>query len=200
MHNFYVVHALRERLIQIGFAETLFDVIEGPHPEARKAAVLLPLFERCDTLHLAFIKRASTLRTHSGEIALPGGKADPTDCSLIITALREAQEEIGLNLASSEVLGLLPAVFTATNYLIIPVVVFFPEGLGILRLQKSEVAELIIAPLRELSDPAIAHTEQWEENGKTHTVYFYNYQSHCIWGATGRILFSFLDIFSSVNE
>lgn len=188
-----MLRRLREKLAPIELAETLVDAAEGAHPQALKAAVLLPLFEQQSELHLAFIRRATTLRSHSGQIAFPGGKKDPDDLFPVMTALREAQEEIGLDQQRAEVLGLLPPVFTVvSNYLITPVVAFLPCGLGPLCLQTSEVTELILASVRGLADPAIAYTEQWSRQDITRTVYFYQYGSYQIWGATGRILSLFL--------
>src|SRR6266446_1781002 len=158
-----VIVALQQRLVPVERADTLVDVLEGQHPRARKAAVLLALFDQEDETHLVFIRRATTLRAHSGEIAFPGGAVDADDASSVMTALREAQEEIGLDPARVHVLGILPAVFTVvSNFLITPVVAFLPRGLGTLRLQASEVTELILLPLHGLADPAIMHTEQWK--------------------------------------
>jgi 8-oxo-dGTP pyrophosphatase MutT (NUDIX family) len=184
---------LREKLAPMEIAETLVDATEGLHPQALKAAVLLPLFEQQSELHLAFIQRAMTLRLHSGQIAFPGGKKDPDDLFPVMTALREAHEEIGLDPLRTEILGVLPPVFTVvSNYLITPVVAFLPRGLGPLCLQTSEVTELILASVRGLADPTIAHTEQWSRQDITRTVYFYQYGPYQIWGATGRILSLFL--------
>ncbi|TMC20175.1 MAG: CoA pyrophosphatase [Chloroflexi bacterium] len=188
-----VLTALRQRLIPSEHTEQLHDLIEGPQHDAREAAVLLALFESNHELHLVFIRRASTLRSHSGEIAFPGGAIDATDASPVMAALREAYEEIGLNPSRVEVLGLLPPVFTiVSNYLILPVVAYLPLGLGTLRLQQSEVTEVIQASLRGLADPAIAHTERWTRGTAARTVYFYDYGPYCIWGATGRILHTLL--------
>src|SRR5712692_8884384 len=102
-----VTATLRERLEPVEHAGMLTDALEGQRPHARKAAVLLALFEENRETYLAFIRRASTLRSHSGEIGCPGGSADATDVSPVMTALREAQEEIGLDPARVEVLGIL---------------------------------------------------------------------------------------------
>jgi 8-oxo-dGTP pyrophosphatase MutT (NUDIX family) len=188
-----MLRRLREKLAPTEIAETLVDTTEGLHPQALKAAVLLPLFEQQSELHLAFIQRAMTLRLHSGQIAFPGGKKDPDDLFPVMTALREAHEEIGLDPLRTEILGVLPPVFTVvSNYLITPVVAFLPRGLGPLCLQTSEVTELILASVRGLADPTIAHTEQWSRQDITRTVYFYQYGPYQIWGATGRILSLFL--------
>jgi 8-oxo-dGTP pyrophosphatase MutT (NUDIX family) len=112
-----------------------------------------------------------------------------------MTALREAQEEIGLDPGRARVLGRLAPVFTVvSNYLIVPVVALLPEGLGELRLQESEVTELIVVPLLALAEPAIMHTEEWMRNGVARTVYFYDYGSYRIWGATARVLTSLLNL------
>jgi 8-oxo-dGTP pyrophosphatase MutT (NUDIX family) len=180
---------LRQRLTPVERAEAQVDTMEGDLPSARKAAVLLPLFVQEGEISLAFIRRATTLRSHSGEIAFPGGSVDPVDTSPVMTALREAQEEIGLAPSRVEVLGLLPPVFTVvSNFLITPVVSFLPQGFGELHLQTSEVQELLFAPLQRLSDPTILHTEPWTRGNRTRLVYFYDYGSYRIWGATGRIL------------
>ena len=190
-----VILALRERLEPVERARMLMDVIEGVRPHAREAAVLSCLFEQNEETYLAFIRRATTLRSHSGEIAFPGGSVDPTDTSLAMTALREAQEEIGLDPSRAEILGIMPPIFTVvSNFLITPVVAYLAQGPGTLRLQPSEVAELILLPLQGLADPAILHTEEWERGGMRRTIYFYDYGPYRIWGATARILNELLDL------
>lgn len=190
-----VVQRLRERLEPVEHANILPDAVEGLLPHARKASVLLALFEREGEPYLVFIRRASTLRAHSGEIAFPGGGADLTDTTPVMTALREAEEEIGLDSTRVEVLGVLSPVFTVvSNYLIIPVVAFLPFGLGEPHLQTSEVTELILVPLRGVADPTIMHTEEWTRGGLTRTIYFYDYGPYRIWGATGRILHALLEV------
>lgn len=190
-----LVSILQKRLEPVERAVMLRDAVEGRRPDARKAAVLLAIFEQENIPHIAFIRRASTLRSHSGEIAFPGGGVDATDTSLVMAALREAYEEIGLEPARAEVLGVLSPVFTiVSNYLITPVVAYLPQGLGEILLQVSEVKELILAPLQALADPTIAHTEQWTRGGMTRTVYFYDHGPYRIWGATGRILSMLLEL------
>src|SRR5690242_15138510 len=126
-----VVALLRKRLEPVEHVNLLSDALEGQLPHGRKAAVLVGLFDQEGEPTILFIRRSSTLRAHSGEIAFPGGGVDPTDSTLIMAALREAQEEIGLDPARVDVLGVLEPVFTVvSNYLIIPVVGFLPHGLG----------------------------------------------------------------------
>jgi 8-oxo-dGTP pyrophosphatase MutT (NUDIX family) len=181
--------ALRQRLEPIEHAGMLRDILESHYPSARNASVLIGLFDKNNETYVSFIRRASTLRAHSGEIAFPGGAADVSDVSPILTALREAQEEIGLDPSRVEVLGIMPPVFTVvSNFLITPVVAYLPEGPGTLQLQVSEVAEIILLPLQGLADPAIYRTEQWMRDNVPHTVYFFDYGSYRIWGATARML------------
>jgi 8-oxo-dGTP pyrophosphatase MutT (NUDIX family) len=187
--------ALRQRLEPIEHADLLKDAQESYRPPARKASVLLGLFDQDNETYLTFIRRASTLRAHSGEIAFPGGATDVNDISPIVTALREAQEEIGLDPSRVEVLGIMPPVFTVvSNFLITPVVAYLPEGPGTLQLQTSEVAEVILLPLQGLADPAIYHTELWVRDEVPHTVYFFEYGSYRIWGATARMLNTLLEL------
>jgi 8-oxo-dGTP pyrophosphatase MutT (NUDIX family) len=193
-----VLRALQEGLEPVERAGSMIDLVEGQRPDARRSAVLLPLFELHGEITLVFIRRALTLRNHSGEIAFPGGRTDPTDHSPVMTALREAWEEIGLEPDLVQVLGVLPPIFTiVSNYLITPVVAFLPRGLGTIHLQDSEVAELILAPLRALADPAIARIEYWPRGSMTRKVYFYDYGPYRIWGATGRMLNSLLALLSN---
>ncbi len=190
-----VVQVLRERLEPFERAGSLIDALEGQRPNARRAAVLICLFEQNAETHIVFIRRATTLRSHSGEIAFPGGSVDREDASPAITALREAQEEIGLEPARVELMGIMPPVFTVvSNFLITPVVAYLPLGPGELRLQPGEVDELLIFPLEGLTDPAIYHTEEWTRGGVARTVYFFDYGSNRIWGATARMLNALLQL------
>jgi len=187
--------ALRHRLEPIEHASMLRYTLGSHYPSARNASVLVGLFDQNNETHVAFIRRASTLRAHSGEIAFPGGAADVSDVSPIVTALREAQEEIGLDPSRVEVLGIMPPVFTVvSNFLITPVIAYLPEGPGKLQLQMSEVAEIILLPLQGLANPAIYHTEQWMQDNVPHTVYFFDYASYRIWGATARMLNTLLEL------
>ncbi|HTI13454.1 MAG TPA: CoA pyrophosphatase [Dictyobacter sp.] len=190
-----IVQVLRERLVPAEQADTLVDELAGAQPQARQAAVLLPLFLHDGVLSTLFIRRSRSLRLHSGEIAFPGGRVEAQDSSPAATAIREAQEEIGLDPLRVQVLGALTPVFTVvSNFLIMPIVAFLPSGPGPLMLQESEVSEVIVVPLHHLADPTIARTEEWMRDGQKRTVYFYDYTSCCIWGATGHILSHFLTV------
>src|SRR5207237_8162927 len=146
-----VLLALRARLKPVELANELIDALEGHRPLARKATVLIGLFEQEEELYLAFIRRATTLRSHSGEIAFPGGSVDLTDASPVETALREAQEEIGLDPSRVEVLGILPPVFTVvSNFLITHVIAYLPQGPVPLQLKTSVVDVELQIPLYDI--------------------------------------------------
>ena len=195
-----VILTLRQRLEPIQHAELMIDAQQKQYPSARNAAVLITLFDENDEIYISFIRRASTLRSHSGEIAFPGGASDISDVSPIVTALREAHEEIGLNSSRVEVLGIMPTVFTVvSNFLITPVVAYLPEGPGPLQLQESEVSEIIFLPLQGLANPAIYHTEQWVRENVPHTVSFFNYGIYRIWGATAHMLTMLLELLKEAH-
>lgn len=185
-----IVHRLRQTLTPLSS-----DIPMGVPGGQRIAAVLAPLYLRDGRPHLLFTRRAATLKSHRGEISFPGGSHDPTDVTLAETALRETEEEIGLPPAQVALLGTLePVVTVVSNFTILPFVGVLPAGPGTLRLNPDEVDEVIEAPLADLADPTIFHSEEWVRAGQPHRVYFFEYGRHRIWGATARMLVSFLDL------
>jgi 8-oxo-dGTP pyrophosphatase MutT (NUDIX family) len=168
---------------------------DAPAPVPRAAGVLVPLVVRAGVPHVLFTRRAATLPSHRGEISFPGGARDPEDRTLVETALREAWEELGIPRERVRVLGVLAPVFTVvSNFLITPVVGWLgDEPLG-LTPNPGEVDDVIEAPLAALADPAIFHAERWVRLGHSHDVYFYDFGTVRIWGATGRILHQFLNL------
>lgn len=171
------------------------DVPVGAPGGQRIAAVLAPLYLRDDRPQLLFTRRAATLNAHRGEIAFPGGSHDPADATLAQTALREAEEEIGLLPERVTLLGMLePVVTVVSNFTIFPFVGVLPDGPGLLRPNPHEVDELIEVPLADLADPAIFHSEVWVRAGAPHTVYFFQYGAYRIWGATARMLVALLEL------
>jgi 8-oxo-dGTP pyrophosphatase MutT (NUDIX family) len=129
------------------------------------AAVLVPLVMR-DELMLLLTLRTSNLSTHSGQVAFPGGRTDATDRDAVHTALREAEEEIGLPDDHVEVLGSLPIYVTGTAYIITPVVALVRPGFT-LRPNPSEVADVFEVPLAYLMNPAHHRRHEMEFDGAT---------------------------------
>jgi 8-oxo-dGTP pyrophosphatase MutT (NUDIX family) len=153
------------------------------------ASVLIGLVEREDGLKLLLTQRTSHLTDHGGQISLPGGRAEIDDGSAIETALREAEEEIGLNASQVEILGLLPDYFTVTAYRITPVVALVHPPLDLLA-DPFEVEEIFEVPLEFLMNGG--HHQRRSvplpDGSGRRTFYSMPYEHRFIWGATAGIL------------
>jgi 8-oxo-dGTP pyrophosphatase MutT (NUDIX family) len=158
----------------------------------RESAVLVPLFERDGVPHVLFTRRPAHLRTHANQFSFPGGARDAEDATPLHTALRETEEELGIERSRVRVLGMLDEIPTITSFRIQPFVGIIP-GDGKYRPNADEVAFILEVPLAGLMNPAIRHTEKRSAQGVEYDVYFYTYNSHVIWGATARILYNLLE-------
>lgn len=157
------------------------------------AAVLVALFLASDDLdpHAVFTRRRTDLRRHAGEISFPGGRRDPQDADLADTALREAEEEIGLPRTQVSLIGELPPVSTfVTNYVIHPFVGLIPTGLH-WEASPTEVDAVFELPLDALR--AGRRRTRMERRGISFETDAYIVDDHLIWGATARILESLLE-------
>jgi len=142
--------------------------------------VLIPLFERDGEAHALLVRRTRALRSHSGQVAFPGGKCEPEDPSPLATALREAEEEIGLPAARVEVLGRLDDHSTITRFAIAPFVAWLAaEAIADWKPVPSaaEVARIFAAPLRVFLAPP----------GGLPPMRGYRVDGELVWGATARI-------------
>jgi 8-oxo-dGTP pyrophosphatase MutT (NUDIX family) len=150
------------------------------------AAVLVPLFLRDGDLHAVFTRRRDDMRRHPGEISFPGGREDPADADLTVTALREAEEEIGLDRTGVELVGALqPTPTIATNYAVYPFVGLIEPGLE-WTLSAREVAQVLELSLNDLR--AGYGRERLIRRGIPFRTDVYVVGEHLIWGATARIL------------
>ncbi|HEX9482108.1 MAG TPA: CoA pyrophosphatase [Solirubrobacteraceae bacterium] len=150
------------------------------------SAVLVPLYRDGDRTHLVLTRRRSDLRRHAGEISFPGGRRDAADADLTETALREAEEEIGLPRSQVQLIGELPVTSTfATNYLIHPFVATIPAGVA-WELSPKEVDAVLELPLEEINAGRTITT--LERRGITFQTDAYVVGEHLIWGATARIV------------
>ncbi|HDQ71531.1 MAG TPA: CoA pyrophosphatase [Chloroflexi bacterium] len=158
----------------------------------RKAGVLLLLYPVAGALHLALTIRTPTLNHHSGQISLPGGGWEVVDASLQETALREAQEEIGVQSDELEILGpLTPLYIPPSNNMVYPFVAYAPHR-PTFQPDPGEVAGLLEVSLSHLLDPRTRREEDWTWRGATLHVPFYALNEHQVWGATAIILAEFL--------
>lgn len=159
----------------------------------RRAAVLLMLFEKDGETHLVLTRRTDTVATHKGQISLPGGVRELFDESLLRTALRETEEELGITPDQVEIVGEMEDVHTATsNFLVKPYIARL-AAIPTYRPDSLEVAEVIEVPVSALRRPDIFREEtRTLPEDPNHKVYFYQYGEYVIWGATARILMQFL--------
>jgi 8-oxo-dGTP pyrophosphatase MutT (NUDIX family) len=155
--------------------------------EIRPAAVLVPVVKRDEGLTVLFTRRTAHLHDHAGQIAFPGGRAEPADSGAAETAMRETREEIGLAPGRVEVLGEQPHYITVTGYRVTPVVGLVTPPLD-LKLDEFEVAEVFEAPLAFLLDPANHQQNYVEFDGRERNYYAIPYRQHYIWGATAGML------------
>lgn len=166
-----------------------FDLNPAARPPGRvlrPAAVLLALVERPDGPAVLLTKRASGLRHHPGQIALPGGKVDPGDADITAAALREAQEEVGLDPGHVRVLGHMPAHETVTGYAMTPVLAHVGTPFDP-RPEQSEVAEAFYVPFAHVADPANYRVERRQWLGQWRSYYAVPWGPYYIWGATARV-------------
>ncbi len=177
------------------FPTRLRSVLDAATPaitteEGRAAAVLLPIVDG-ERPHLLFTVRTETLSSHQGQISFPGGSIDETDPSPRVAALRETQEEIGLDPASVEVLGELDTFPTfVSGYIVTPFVGWLPATPE-LKPNPSEVAEVLEVPIDELIE-AIRFEPGFTHEGRAYPTEAWVWNGHVIWGVTARIVRLFL--------
>ncbi len=153
----------------------------------KPAAVLVGLIDRPRGATLLLTQRAAGLRMHAGQIAFPGGRMDASDVTPLHTALREANEEIGLDPALVTPLGYLDTYLTGTGYRVTPVVAqVTPEF--VLTLNSDEVDEVFEVPLQHVLDPDMHRREGREWKGIWRSYYAISYEERYIWGATAGII------------
>jgi 8-oxo-dGTP pyrophosphatase MutT (NUDIX family) len=153
------------------------------------AAVLVPVILRKTGATLLLTQRTAHLRDHAGQISFPGGRCEVSDASPEATALREAEEEVGLTAEQIEILGRLPEYHTVTGFLITPVVALVTPPLN-LKLDDFEVADVFEPPLEFLLDQKNHQRQQGEFQGETREYWAIPWQGRYIWGATAGILIS----------
>lgn len=172
------------------------DLLDGP---TQPAAVLIPLFREAGGWHVLFVRRTESIHDpHSGQVAFPGGRCDPQDPAPETAALREAQEEIGLDPKDVHILGRLQDLVTISNYQVTPIVAAIPWPYP-LRPSPEEVARIFTIPLSWLADPI--NRETLERKVPNYTtpfseIYFKRYADELLWGVSARIM---VDLLTALN-
>jgi 8-oxo-dGTP pyrophosphatase MutT (NUDIX family) len=151
------------------------------------AAVLILLFEKDGEAHVWLVRRPTSMRSHGGQVAFPGGKSDESDGSMLITALRETEEELGIARARVDVLGALDDMLTVTGFTITPWVGWLARGVQV-RPNPGEVARAFSPPLRSFLGPSNGAPpwRGWTVDGEL------------VWGATAAIVDDFVRLVCSL--
>ena len=159
----------------------------------QRAAVLAPVLTREGEWHVLFTKRAEHLGEHPGQMSFPGGSREPVDGTLRATALREADEEIGIRSEEATIVGRLDGIRTVTGYSVRPFVGRVPDrGYDP---DEREVAEIVALPVSSLTDRA-----NYESECRDHPVYgphrvhYFHVGAYTVWGATGVMLTQLLEL------
>lgn len=168
-----------------------------PPGDLRPAAVLIPLVWKDHQWHLLFIRRtANHSDPHSGQVAFPGGAADPGDPDPVATALREAYEELAIQPDSVSILGFLNTFMTVTGYRVKPVVGVLPWPYPI-QPNPAEVSRAFTIPLAWLQDPAHSRKEIRslpEPYPPVEVIFYSNYDGEVLWGASARFTRRLLEV------
>jgi len=162
--------------------------------DATPAAVLIPLYREGGDWKLLFTRRTESVDIHAGQVSFPGGQIEESDDSVVAAALREAQEEVGLDPADVEPLGQLNPLLTISQFLVTPVVGVIPWPYP-LETNPTEVARTFGVPIRWLADPDNLETQEREPliPGRSVQVYYFkDFEGETIWGVTARITVDFL--------
>ncbi|AIR87925.1 CoA pyrophosphatase [Pseudomonas cremoricolorata] len=157
-----------------------------------EAAVLLPI-TRCEEPELVLTLRAQGLSTHGGEVAFPGGRRDPEDPSLVFTALREAEEEIGLPPGLVEVLGPLSPLISLHGLKVTPFVGLIPDYVEY-RPNDAEIAAVFSVPLAFFRQDPREHTHRIDYQGRSWYVPSYRYDDYKIWGLSAIMIVELVNL------
>lgn len=169
--------------------------------DATPAAVLIPLYQEDGTWKLLFTRRTDSVEVHAGQVSFPGGQIEASDATVAAAALREAQEEIGLNPADVETLGQLNPLFTVTQFLVTSVVGVIPWPYP-LAPNPMEVARTFGVPIEWLADPDnldVRERDSLVPGRNVQVYYFKEFEGETIWGVTASITVNFLKVLDAAN-
>lgn len=187
---------MKEKIRQALSSRTRLIIHDSRYKES---AVLIPIFEKDGRCHIVFTKRTDHLQYHKGQISFPGGGRHKEDSDLLITALRESREEIGLNEKDVEVLGVLDDALTETSlYRITPFVGLIPYPYKF-KIEESEVQDIFSVAIDDLMNKANITADNRQYGDKIINIRTYEIDGRVIWGATAYILSRFLDIIKPLS-
>ncbi len=183
----------RQTIIQS--LEPLASVCDWVHKERddglSNAAVLIPLVKR-DEWHVLLTKRTDHLHNHPGQVSFPGGRADAVDVSPLDTALRETNEEVGVDKDLIELVGVIEPYLTVTDFNVVPVVGFVDPSFK-LKIDEFEVAEVFEVPLSTVLNTSLYERKEIFWKGENRFYWELMYNGYQIWGATAAMLYAFAE-------
>ena len=182
---------IKSNLLKYGSCSSDFDLNPDMNLDQKfnflEASVLIPILTFKKDLEILLTKRSNNLKNHPGQIAFPGGKKDQIDSSPIETALRETQEEVGLNPKNVEIIASLPSHKTATGFVITPYLGLINQPFSE-TLRQGEVDEIFTVPYEYILNEKNFSIKTRKWNGSQRSYYVVPYGPYYIWGATARIL------------
>ena len=188
----YIIHCLRDALSQDLSSDGFSEIDLNEETRLKCAAVLIPLVWYDEQWHLLFTRRTDTVESHKGQVSFPGGACDEGETTPEETALREAEEEIGIQPGDVKVVGRLSNLITITYFRVTPVVgvVRWP---AVFRVGAHEVARIFTIPLAWLANSS--NRWQFEMPGRNRSLIAYHpYDGELLWGATARMTVDFLSV------
>lgn len=159
----------------------------------QRAAILVPLIDDEGPPRLLLTRRTETLSTHKGQVAFPGGRTEPADRDIVETALREAEEEVGLPRDRVEVLGRLDDMLTVTGDMIVTPIIGRVRQLPPLKISPYEVARAFTIPLDDLRAPTRWTTRSWATRSGEVPVYYFEHDGELLWGLSAYVALQLLD-------
>jgi 8-oxo-dGTP pyrophosphatase MutT (NUDIX family) len=165
-----------------------------PGKDARVAAVLILLYPHKGSVYTVFMQRHDYNGVHGGQISFPGGKQEPLDENIIQTAVREAEEETGIDPGEISITGTLTPLFIPVSNMIVTPVVAWSNKQPLFSHQAEEVLFLFEADISKFYDPAIVKVKPLKIGSESINVKYFDYEGNMIWGATAMILHELLII------
>ena len=190
-HKSRHIKNIKSNLLKYGSCSSDFDLNPDMNLDQKfnflEASVLIPILTFKKDLEILLTKRSNNLKNHPGQIAFPGGKKDQIDSSPIETALRETQEEVGLNPKNVEIIASLPSHKTATGFVIKPYLGLINQPFSEI-LRQGEVDEVFTVPYEYILNEKNFSIQTRKWNGSQRSYYVVPYGPYYVWGATARIL------------